>query len=79
MTLNTPITIAGFTVTTLTPRYLDDPTARLCSMSSPGMVRALVLWQGDAYTAAGQWTDAQALARIQALADSGALAACFTP
>lgn len=77
MTLNTPLSVSGHSVSTITPRYVDDPSAKVVTMASPGMVKSLTLWQGAAYDAIGEWTNADAEARIQALADSGDLAACF--
>jgi len=79
MTLTTPLSIAAKTVSTITPRYTDDPQAKVVTMSSPGMLRALILWSETDYTNIGQWTDTQAEAQIQNLAASGALAACFAP
>ena len=48
---------------------IDDRTNKRVTASVTTVFEnlSLVLWEGDAYDAAGQWTDADAEARIAAL------------
>ena len=45
-------------------RIIDEPGKRLATAFSHGYKR-VVLWEGDAYTAAGQWTDTDVINRFR--------------
>lgn len=71
ITLDTPIlvsrTITGFTVQSTSdsaPEKRVNASVRVIYSDSSSHVRDLTLWTGDAYDAAGQWTDDDSKARI---------------
>jgi hypothetical protein len=74
MQINSPITITpppigqktfpSVTLEELTITLIDEPHNRIVRASIRPCSRPLVLWQGEDYTAAGDWTQAEAEARI---------------
>lgn len=71
MQLPAPVTVAGndgpITVDVFDPIFIDDPAnRRAVARIAPGL-NFLTLWRADDYDAAGDWTQAQAEARILAL------------
>jgi hypothetical protein len=75
MKLTTPVVI---TITNISPIIVDDEAKKTVCMTSKGMLKQLVLWSEAGYDAIGQWTTAQAEARIQEAAKSGELLDCYT-
>lgn len=56
------------TVNTLTvARVVDLPKKKIVRCFVEELDQAIVLWEGDAYDAAGQWTDADVVARLTEL------------
>lgn len=60
-----PITISRLEVTTI-----DSPASRICHARIHPCPFPLVLWSGDAYDAAGDYTQSQADARVMELLGS---------
>jgi hypothetical protein len=73
ITLNTPKKIVlqeekSKTVTSLTVnRVVDLPKQKIVRCFIEELDDAIVLWEGAAYDAAGQWTDADVAARLNEL------------
>lgn len=80
ITFPVPITVRLRTGKTLTRQsfglaLLDVVSQRVVYAMLPPLTRRVVLWQGDAYDAAGDYTQAQAEARLmEALGDDPASA-----
>ncbi|NBT07545.1 MAG: hypothetical protein EBS98_01965 [Chitinophagia bacterium] len=55
---------AAFTLTELDVTFYDSPTQRVVSASIRPMPKSVILWQGDEYDAVGDYTQAQADARL---------------
>jgi hypothetical protein len=68
MELPAPITITvdstPLTLTRFDTIFIDDPTHKRAVVRLHSALRFLELWRDDAYAAAGDWTQAQAEARI---------------
>ena len=60
-----PVTLSSLDVT-----IIDNAKRRSCVVRIPPCPHPLTLWQGDAYTAAGDYTQAQVEARILELLGS---------
>ncbi len=73
ITLNTPKKIVlqeekSKTVTSLTVnRVVDLPKQKMVRVFVEEIDEAIVIWEGAAYDAAGQWTDADVAARLNEL------------
>ena len=73
ITLNTPKKIVlqeekSKTVTSLTVnRVVDLPKQKMVRVFIDELDEAIVIWEGAAYDAAGQWTDADVAARLNAI------------
>jgi hypothetical protein len=50
-------------------RVIDEPGKRIARAMINGF-RTLVLWQGDEYTNAGQWTDTDVINRVREILTS---------
>lgn len=74
MELATPVTvtIAGVTTTfsSLAPVIIDDAAHKIVVARLHPALRPFPLWRGSEYDAAGDWTQAQADARIMELLGS---------
>ena len=76
ITLNSPKKIVlqeekSKTVTSLTVnRVVDLPKQKMVRCFIEELEEAIVLWEGAAYDAAGQWTDADVEARLTQLYNS---------
>ena len=76
ITLNSPKKIVlqeekSKTVTSLTVnRVVDLPKQKMVRCFIEELEEAIVLWEGAAYDAAGQWTDADVEARLTELYNS---------
>jgi len=56
------------TISTITiERIVDLPSAKIVRCFVKELDEPVVLWEGAAYDAAGQWTDADVAARLTAL------------
>jgi len=56
------------TISTLTiNRVVDFPKQKMVRVFVEELDEPVVLWEGAAYEAAGQWTDADVIARLTAL------------
>jgi hypothetical protein len=68
MELVTPVTLtvnsADFVLERLDPVFIDDSLRKLVLARLHPALSPLMLWRGDEYTAIGDWTQAQAEARI---------------
>lgn len=69
--LRPQVTSSGFTVLST----VDNPAEKLVTAlvllsESPVIQRRIVVWSGEAYDTAGQWTDASLNAAIKALLES---------
>ena len=64
------ITVAPFTLEKLDITIIDNEERRTVHAAIHRCPRPLVLWQGDAYDAVGNWTQEQAEARITELLGS---------
>lgn len=75
MKLEIPLTISKVTThTDLDVYYMDDPTAHIVKAFIRGYTTTpIVMWAGAAYDAIGEWTAADAEARINELNNSGAI------
>lgn len=72
--LNSPFTVKPAIITSTVTRHqvLDDTTAQKATAiiivgqteAGDNLYHTLTLWEGDAYTAAGQWTDTDVNNRI---------------
>jgi len=73
ITLTSPKTVVlqpekSKTITTLTiQRVVDLPQKKVVRAFVQELDEPIVLWEGAAYDAAGQWTDADVQARLTAL------------
>jgi hypothetical protein len=73
ITLNSPKKIVlqeekSKTVTSLTVnRVVDLPKQKMVRVFIDELDEAIVIWEGEAYDAAGQWTDADVAARLNAI------------
>ena len=73
ITLNAPKKIVlqeekSKTVTSLTVnRVVDLPKQKMVRVFVEEIDEAIVIWEGAAYDAAGQWTDADVAARLNAI------------
>jgi hypothetical protein len=76
ITLNSPKKIVlqeekSKTVTSLTVnRVVDLPKQKMVRVFVEEIDEAIVIWEGAAYDAAGQWTDADVAARLNELYNS---------
>lgn len=73
ITLRSPSLPGGqrvVTVSELDYTINDNVKRRICTARIPMFPRAMILWQGDAYTEAGDYTQAQVEARITELLGS---------
>jgi hypothetical protein len=76
ITLNSPKKIVlqeekSKTVTSLTVnRVVDLPKQKIVRVFVEEIDEAIVIWEGAAYDAAGQWTDADVAARLNELYNS---------
>jgi len=76
ITLNTPKKIVlqeekSKTVTSLTVnRVVDLPKQKMVRVFIDELDEAIVIWEGAAYDAAGQWTDADVAVRLNELYNS---------
>jgi hypothetical protein len=76
ITLNAPKKIVlqeekSKTVTSLTVnRVVDLPKQKMVRVFVEEIDEAIVIWEGAAYDAAGQWTDADVAARLNELYNS---------
>lgn len=59
---NSTITPADFDVT-----FMDHPKRQMVAVRFYPALRPIVLWRGDEYSAIGDWTQAQAEAKIREL------------
>jgi hypothetical protein len=71
----TPPSIGGktfpqVTLTQLNVRWVDDTQNQVVRACIAGIPKPLILWQGTAYTAIGNWTEAQAEEQLIALLGS---------
>jgi hypothetical protein len=70
MQLPTPVTLtvdnAELTLTQLDPVLIDDSAHKLVLARLHPVLRPLLLWRGQAYDAAGDWTQEQAETEITA-------------
>jgi hypothetical protein len=68
MELVTPVTLtvdgADFVLERLDPVFIDDSLRKLVLARLHPALRPLMLWRGAEYDAIGDWTQAQAEARI---------------
>ena len=55
------------TVTQLGVLWMDDPDAKTVKVRIAGIPKLLTLWEGAAYGAIGDWTEAEAMAQLLAL------------
>jgi hypothetical protein len=62
-----PKTFQPVTVNQLSVLWLDDPDARTVRARIAGIPVPLTLWSGAAYTAIGDWTEAEATAQVLTL------------
>jgi len=79
MQLPTPVTLtvdnAELTLTQLDPVLIDDSAHKLVVARLHPALRPLMLWRGDDYAVAGDWTQEQAEIRIvELLGDNTATA-----
>ena len=58
------ISLPAFTISKLSLFLSDVPDQKLAAARIDRFPKALVLWSGEAYDAIGDWTQAQAEARI---------------
>lgn len=75
MKLEIPLTISKVTThTDLNVYYMDDPAARVVRAFIRGYTTTpILLWSGDAYDNIGEWTSADAEARINELNNAGTI------
>jgi hypothetical protein len=68
MELATPVTLTidgtELTLTQLEPVFIDDSAHKLVLARLHPALRPLMLWRGDDYAMIGDWTQAQAEAKI---------------
>jgi len=48
-------------------KYEDDPIKKTVKAFTKGITGIITLWEGAAYDAIGQWTDADVIARLKQL------------
>lgn len=61
------VTVRPFTLTELDITFIDNAKRRTVHAQVARIPRPLILWQGDAYDAIGDWTQEQAEARVTEL------------
>lgn len=60
-------TFSSRTVTQLSVLWMDDPDGKTVKARISGIPKLLTLWEGAAYTAIGDWTEAEATAQLLTL------------